>query len=394
MAILSRFLEPPRLRTYDEEQDRHATWLELFFDLVFVVAVAEVGHNLSDDVTFQGLLEFVAIFVPVWWAWAGFTFYANRFDTDDLAYRLLSLAGMFAVAVLATNVHRAFDGGASEFTVSYVLVRLVILALYARAIPHVPQARALASLYFAAFSAAVVVWLLSVTLPEPDRYWLWALALAFELGAPLVGWRLIPRAPIHPAHIPERFGLLTIIVLGESVIAVVLGVADTRWDLESGAAALGGFVCAAALWWIYFEFLDESMVRRGVVRGLVFTYSHFPVVVGLAGLGIGVKVAILAAGGDGKYAEAGWLVCAGVAFCMLGQAAIHLATPPTLFDLDVWLRLATAALALALVPFSDLLPPLAIVWLLAGALVAQVAYELAGQEHHDAAGEPATRSLT
>jgi low temperature requirement protein LtrA len=99
VSTLARLFEPPRLRTVEDvDEERHSTWLELFFDLVFVVAVAELGHNLSDDPTARGFGEFVALFVPVWWAWAGFTFYANRFDTDDLTYRLLCLLGMFAVA--------------------------------------------------------------------------------------------------------------------------------------------------------------------------------------------------------------------------------------------------------------------------------------------------------
>jgi low temperature requirement protein LtrA len=101
-----RFFEPPRLRTLETEQDRRATWLELFFDLVFVVSIAELGNRLSGDVTLDGFLEFIALFVPVWWAWAGFTFYANRFDTDDLVYRLLVLTAMFGVAAMAANVHQ------------------------------------------------------------------------------------------------------------------------------------------------------------------------------------------------------------------------------------------------------------------------------------------------
>jgi low temperature requirement protein LtrA len=384
----ARFLEPPRLRTIEgDDGDRRATWLELFFDLVFVVAVAQLGQNLTHDHTAVGFVRFVALFAPVWWAWAGFTFYANRFDTDDLPYRVLSLLGMFAVAVLATTIPNVFEGGAGGFALAYVAVRLVIVTLYARAIRHVAEGRPLARLYFAFFCAAIVVWLASVAVPAPGRYWLWALALAIELTAPLFGWRLIPRAPISPAHMPERFGLLTIIVLGESVFAVVVGVAGAEWEVGSVLAAAGGFLAAAALWWIYFDFLDASLVvggagRRRLVGGLVFTYAHFPVIVGIAALGIGVKFAIVSAGGTHAYAETGWVMCAGVALCMGGMAAIQLATPPTLFDLDVVLRLATAAFALLLLPFAHELDPLAAVWLLTGALVTQVVVELSGHEGH------------
>jgi low temperature requirement protein LtrA len=257
--------------------------------------------------------------------------------------------------------------------------------VYVRARRHVREARALTTLFLAAFGGAVLVWLASLLVEPPARYWLWALALTIELAAPFPAWRLIPRAPIHPAHIPERFGLLTIIVLGESVLAVVVGVSDVSWTWRSGLAAAGGFVAAAALWWIYFEFLDASVVTgRGVLGGLVFTYAHYLVVAGLAALGIGVKAAILAAGGKDAYEGTGWLVCAGVAICMLGLAAIQLATPPSVFDTDVWLRVGTAVVAIALVPLTEVAEPALLLWVLSLALAAQVVVELAGHETHAA----------
>ena len=388
-SFVSRLREPPRLRTVGEDGPRrHATWLELFFDLVFVVAVAQLAEGLAERHDARGLLEFLALFVPVWWAWAGFTFYATRFDTDDVVYRLLCLVGMFAVAALATNVHHAFTGGANGFALAYISVRLVILMLYARAIRHVSAARPLAIWYFTAFSVAVLVWVASLAASAPARWWLWALALAVEISVPLLGWRLIPRAPIHPTHIPERFGLLTIIVLGESVFAVVVGVVDAQWRTESVLAAVGGFAVAAALWWIYFEFVDSEAVVRTLVGGLTYTYSHFPLVAGIAALGVGVKLAILAAAGKDEYAGTGWILCAGLALAMFAMAVVQLATPPTLFDADVWLRLATGAVALALVPVADALSPALLVWILALLLAAQVTVELTGHTRHRAVREP------
>jgi low temperature requirement protein LtrA len=318
----------------------------------------------------------------------GFTFYANRFDTDDLPYRLLIFAAMIGVAALATTLPAAFAGASRGFVLAYVFVRVVLLALYARAIRHVVEGRAIAVFYFAAFSAAVVVWLASLLVPAPERYWIWALALAIEIAAPIVGWRLIPSGPVDPRHAPERLGLLTIIVLGESVFAVVLGVSDVNWSAEALFAALGGFLCAAAFWWIYFEFVNPeyafaALRRRGrILRGLVFVYANFPVIAGLAALGIGVKLAIEAAGGHDAYDDSGWVVCAGTALSMAGLAAVELVMPPYWLAVDFWLRVMTALLALALIPFASLLAPIVIVWILAGALVVQVAVELLGHEQH------------
>jgi low temperature requirement protein LtrA len=386
MDVIRRLSEPPRLRTLGEDETRRSTWLELFFDLVFVVAVAQLGQQLSLDVSAEGLFRFLGFFVPIWWAWMGFTFYANRFDTDDLPYRLLVFVAMLGVAALATTLPDAFVGASRGFVLSYVFVRLVLLVLYARAIRHVDEGRAIAIFYFGAFSAAVVVWLASLLFPAPERYWFWVLALAIELPAPIVGWRLIPSGPVDPRHAPERLGLLTIIVLGESVFAVVLGVTDVTWGSGALLAALGGFVCAAAFWWIYFEFVNPeyafaALRRRGrILRGLVFVYSNFPVIAGLAALGIGVKLSVLAAGGETAYDESGWLLCAGLALSMLGLAAVELVMPPYWLATDFWLRVATAVLALALIPFASALSPLVIVWILAGALVLQVAVELLGHE--------------
>ena len=316
----------------------------------------------------------------------GFTFYANRFDTDDLPYRLLIFAAMLGVAALATTLPAAFHGASRGFVLAYVFVRVVLLALYVRAIRHVEEGRGIAVFYFAVFSAAVVVWLVSLLFPAPERYWVWALALAIEIAAPIVGWRLVPGGPVDPRHAPERLGLLTIIVLGESVFAVVLGVSDVHWSAGPILAALGGFLCAAAFWWIYFEFVNPeyafvALRRRGrILRGLVYVYSNYPVIAGLAALGIGVKLAILSAGGDAAHDRSGWVVCAGLALSMAGLAAVELVMPPYWLSVDLWMRVATAVLALVLIPFASSLSPLLIVWMLAAALVAQVTVELLRHE--------------
>jgi low temperature requirement protein LtrA len=383
VGALSRLLEPPRLRTLarDEEDDRRATWLELFFDLVFVAAVGQLANALSGQPTPTRFFEFLGLFVPVWWAWSGYTFYANRFDTDDLPYRLLTLLGMFGVAVLATTVPGVFKGATIGFPLAYVGVRSVLLVLYERARRHVPEARLLARTFLLAFGLANVVWLVSVAVPRPWNYVLWGCALVAELSAPILAWRQLPRAPIHPRHIPERFGLLTLIVLGESVFAVVVGVARVSWDLPSAAAAVAGFLVAAALWWVYFDFVDEAAVsRRGIFGGLIYVYMHYFVIVGLAALGAGVKVAILSAGGDHHYDGTAWVLCAGLALTMLGLAVIDLVSGSRVFDTDFWLRIAILVLALALIPLDR--SPLVTVVVIAGALVAQVAYELARHEGH------------
>jgi low temperature requirement protein LtrA len=375
----ARLLRPPTLRT--EDMGRSSSWLELFFDLVFVAAVGQLANSLSAEPTPERFFEFLGLFVPVWWAWMGFTFYANRFDTDDVVYRLLMLLAMFAVAVLATTIPSVFAGETVGFPLAYVAVRVVLLVLYARAARHVPEARALASSFLGAFGFALVLWLVSLAFDAPWAYVLWGVALAIELVAPIPAWRLLRDAPVDRRHLPERFGLLTLIVLGESVLAVVLGVSKVSWDAGSAAAAATGFLVAASIWWIYFDFLDEgALTARGIFGGLTYTYMNYFVVVGLAALGVGVKLAVLAAGGDHHYDGTSWILSAGLALTMVGLGVIQLVAGTVVVDTDVVLRLLTAGIALLLIPFD--LSPLAVVSVFAAVLVAQVVFELARHEAH------------
>jgi low temperature requirement protein LtrA len=336
-----------------------------------------------------GFGRFLALFLPIGWAWAGFTFYATRFDTDDLVYRLLTLLGMFAVAGLASTVPDALHGRQNSFVVAYVCVRAILLVLYVRVYRSLELARPVAGWFIFMFGLAVVDWLISLALPVPWKYVLWGVALFFEHVAPIRAWRLLGAAPVDPRHIPERFGLLVIIVLGEGVIGVVLGTAQVSWTVRSGAVAFAGFLTGAAIWWLYFDFLDAtSVVTRNVRSGITYVYAHYFVAAGIAALGVGVKLAILSVEPGPRYEHVGWIAAAGAALCMAGLAAIQLATPPSLVDADVLLRLLTAVVGGLLIALSGVLSPVVVVWLVAAALVAQVVLELARHERHTALAGP------
>ena len=344
MASLARLLEPPRLRTVeDADEERRASWLELFVDLVFVVAVGQVARELEVDHSALGFLKFAFLFVPIWWAWVGFTFYADRFDTDDLVFRVAMFAEMLAVAALASTTPDALHGGSAGYAVAFVAVRAVLIALYVRARRHVRAARGLTTLYASVFSFAAAVWLLSLLAPTPARYAVWAVALAIDMTTPLVARRLIQQAPISTSHIPERIGLFTIIVLGESVIAVVVGTAGAEWNSRALVAAVGGFAVACAIWWLYFDTLDTSLVKRSVWAGQIYLYTHLPLLGGLAAAGAGVELAIHDAGRGSLSAGAAWALCGGIGLCLASMALIHLTATRTGRERDLWLRVAVAA---------------------------------------------------
>ena len=169
----------------------------------------------------------------------------------------------------------------------------------------------------------------------------------------------------------------------------MLGTAQVSWTFQSGAVAFAGFLTGAAIWWLYFDFLDSTrVVTRNLRSGLTFVYAHYFVAAGITALGVGVKLAILSLEPGPRYDDVGWIAAAGVAMAMAGLAAIEVATPPMLVDADVVVRIAIAVLAGVLAGLSGELSPTLVISILAVALVAQVVIELAGHEHHTAMAGP------
>jgi low temperature requirement protein LtrA len=377
----TRWLRPPRLRGAAQTEERHATWLELFFDLVFVVAVAQLSGNLEHDPTLAGVGWFVALFVPVFWAWMGYTYYANRFDTDDVAFRVAMLTGMLAIAAFAVTIPQAHGHGSAQFALAYVAVRAVLIGLYVRAWRHVAEARDLCRRFVIFFGAGAGLWLASLLVPTPGRYALWALAIGVELAGPLGpgAGAVIRRTPFNFSHIPERFGLFTMIVLGESVVLVTSGLAATDWRPGSVATAAGCFVTVSALWWLYFDFVDVSVVRRSVPAVQLYLYGHLPILVGLTATGAGASLLLKAASSSWR-----WVYCGGLALYLVSISVIHLTTRRSLRDSVLATRLAIAALACVLAALGGALPAFAVVAVLAAALAAEVVHELAVEHRHQA----------
>ena len=366
-------ITPPRVGT-EHQGERHATWVELFFDLIFVVAIAQLAVVLADDVSPEGVGRFVLLFVPVWWAWANFSVYADRFESDDAVFRIAMLAAMGTMAAVAVNIPEAFGGASTAFAASYVAVRLVLIALWERVRRRVPEVHALATRSLSAFLAGTALWALSLLLPEPARFGLWVAALALEVFTPWLARRAFAGTPMHASHLAERFGLFVIIVLGESVVALVLGLGGAEWSLRSAAVAALGFVAVAALWWVYFTFSEEAAVGRSLVARYVFIYVHLPLTLGLSATGVGIKKAVLA-GGDPVAPGVGVLLCGGVALFLVSVAALHVAAAGRARERLVAARLAAAAVAALLAVAAPALPPVVVSAALVAVLLALIALE-------------------
>jgi low temperature requirement protein LtrA len=320
-------LAPPRLRT---EDDRAATRLELFFDLAYVLVIHQLALALKDDLGWHGVAVFAGLFAVTWWSWVTTTLYANRFDTNDVLYRLLKLAATFAVAVMAASASTAVGGdGTVAFAVGYIATRVILAGLYFRAWRHISDVRLTINLYFAATVISAMIWAISLLTPSPVTYILWAVGIAIEAMAPLAATRWGPDVPLHLDHLPERFGLFVILVLGESISAIVLGMHDTHWAWSSLSVAALGFTIAAAVWWMYFDIGgaeaktllqdDDMAVSSGRADGYI--YGHLPLTLGAALLGVGIEQYVLHP--VGELTTAGrWVLCGGLALFVTGVCGI------------------------------------------------------------------------
>jgi low temperature requirement protein LtrA len=228
-----------------------------------------------------------------------------------------------------------------------------------------------------------MLWLASAAVPEPARYILWAAGFLVEAATPAVAGERLQRGPaIHASHLPERFGLFVIIVLGESVGAVGLGLSDVESSARTTLSAVACFVLAAALWWDYFDFGSWSALRgllasprRGAYARDIYSYGHLPVVIGIAAMSVGAEQAIAHSGDAALSVEVRWALAAGLAAYLLGIAGMHAAMARETGDPAPRMGLAAVALALALAIFGGDFAPLLFLALIVALVVGQIAFE-------------------
>jgi len=363
-----------RMTARDTTQAHRASSpLELLFDLVFVVAIAQVAaqlaHAIAEGHVLESLLPYCMVFFAIWWAWMNFTWFASAYDTDDVPYRILVLVQMAGVLILAAGVPSAFSGGGfTAVTIGYLVMRVGLVSLWVRAGLQHPQGRATAFRYAAGISVVQVFWVARLAFPDSSPWWFLVIALA-DLSVPLWAERTGTTA-WHPHHIAERYGLFTIIVLGESVLASTVGVQDA---LDGGGLstdliviALSGLTLLFVLWWLYFaEPAGDGLTRR---RNLSFVwgYGHYLIFASLAAVGAGLEVAVETAGHHTEVTdqEVSFAVAVPVAVFLVMLWAVH----APIVDRVVInpFAIAVSAAVIVLLPLSA--PAIGV----AGALVAMV----------------------
>jgi low temperature requirement protein LtrA len=363
-----------------DEPHRVSSQLELLFDLTFVVAVAaitaQLAHQVADGHALVGMVPFLQVFFAIWWAWMNFTWFASSYDTDDVVYRLLTMLQMAGVLVLAAGVPAATgDSDYRAVTLGYLIMRIGLVAQWLRVGIEDRASRCTALHYAAGITIVQVGWILRLflldagALPQSTQVPLFAILAVLELAVPWWAERA-GATNWHPHHIAERYGLFTIILLGESVLAATTGVQGALRTAEISGSfitiAVSSLVLLFALWWLYFlEPAGEALSDRRH-RSYLWGYGHYGIFAALTALGAGLEVAVEQTGHNLKASPlaVGYAVAIPVGVFLTLLWAVHApiiaepVIPPTMV-------LGCVTLILLL--------PLAVGWIGASAVVAAIA---------------------
>jgi low temperature requirement protein LtrA len=373
-----------------EVDERRVTPLELFFDLVFVFALTQVTFLMAEEPTWLGLLRGMAVLTVLWWAWVAYVWIGTTTDAEDGVARFVLLVAMAAMFVTALAAPAAFGRYGVLFGISYFVVRLLHVVMFrvvGRSMPEVGAAVArLAPGLLAGSALIVVAGFLEAGWP---RGVLWALAVVIDVGSPLVtgteGWHL------SPGHFAERHGLVIIIALGESLVALGVGVASEELTPRTVAAVVVGFVSVAALWWLYFDVVAIAAERRFTTAPVAerndlardsYNYFHLPMVAGIVLMALGLKKVFAGLDVALKPTIATALF-GGVALYLLGHLLFRRR------NMRSWnvQRAVAMVVLLALIPVGVVAPAWVSLVLLTSVLIALVTYE----SLHFAAGRRALR---
>ncbi|MFF7448445.1 MULTISPECIES: low temperature requirement protein A [unclassified Streptomyces] len=313
-----------------DESHRVASPLELFFDLCFVVAIAQAGaqlvHAVAESHTGEGILNYAMVFFAIWWAWMNFSWFASAYDNDDVLYRVVTLVQIAGVLVLAAGISRAFED--HEFLavwLGYLIMRLAMSAQWLRAArsSEGPE-RTTALRYAFGVLLCQVGWLGLLLLPEGGRPWVFLVMAVLEMCVPLYAEKDFATS-WHPHHISERYGLFTIIVLGETIAAATVAVKSAVDEHEALGELLpiaaGGLLIIFSAWWIYFVVPIHGHLRSNR-QSFLWGYGHYLIFASAAAIGAGLEVAVEQAVGHAHISTPA------------ASAAVTL--PTALFLLTVW----------------------------------------------------------
>jgi low temperature requirement protein LtrA len=348
-------VEPLAAEPDVQEEERKTSYLELFFDLVFVFAFTQVTALILEDTSPRGFARAALVLAMVWWAWSAYAWMTNAIDVENAVTRLIIFAAMAAGFFMALAVPHAFEEEAAWFAVAYFVVRMLQSALYSWGVRDDPELLRVTLHLAPGFVVAAFV-ALAGGFVEPDyRAWVWLASLVIDVVATLT----IARGDWHvsPSHFAERFALIVIIALGESIVAIGVATGGLDRDATYAVSVVVAFAGVAALWWAYFDFTAvaaERSLRRVSGRARtalardVFTFFHYPVVLGIILYAVAAKKT-LEHPLDPLSKPGRWALGLGVAFFLCGFALMRF----RVIRRVAWERLVAAAVALVVAVLLD-----------------------------------------
>jgi low temperature requirement protein LtrA len=347
-----------RIHTVPTEEEG-STWLQLFFDLVYVAILVELGNRLSGDLTLQSTVAFALLFIPIWWSWLEFVSYGRVFPTHDLGQRILTVLYMVVMLLMAFEIHNLTGATATPFILAYALSKFVLSLMYARAWFQYPQYRSLTGHHALAYVIVGLLWI-GIALVAPNNLWLWGLATILGVLTPLfirqfrdlIGHSDQPHPPTKHHYLMRRFGELTIIVLGEFFIKLATSSAGRELELFNLYLGLGLLGISVSLWWLYFDHLEHATLKAAGSSIGLWLYSHYPFLVAITAYGVvGTKIFSVTSA-EPIADEKRLLFTIALAIALLAYGAIEYASKekagPAARQPQPWLRFGSAAALLAL----------------------------------------------
>ncbi len=348
---------PPR-KAGEPIEDRAVSFLELFFDLVFVVLIARLSQHLSADPGRQEIARTGLLLVPVWSAWINGTFYHDLHATNDISIRVFTFAQMVTIAGMAVYVDTATGAGGAGFAVSYALNHLVLAGMWYRTGYHDPGHRPASVPFTLVYMASAALFVASVAVAPPGRFVMWGAGLLAEIVLLTSVGRLVPdpaglRTRGLSQAVVERFGLLVMIVLGGVVVGAIDGVSfNAHIEAEVLFTGFEAVVVACGLWWIYFDFV--ARLRPIPARSALWANLHFFVVAGMAGVGAAILNTVAHADEDFPP-RVHWLLAGSLSLTFLAIAGLIAVLEirrvfPRAYRRGMWILVAMAAVSLGTGP--------------------------------------------
>ena len=337
--------------------ERSATWLELFFDLVFVVSVAALSYRLEHHFSWEGVGLLCVYFLPVWWMWMEYSYYADLFDDNSTLYQWLMIAGMAGVMHLALVMRSDVTADSRLYELGYLYLAGVALVMYLRAYFLYPGLRWFCRRFAGTIALSMGCFAGSLFLEAPYRYVAWIVGVLIQACAAPSIYLLRQDYPVQLSHMPERFGLFSIIVLGEGIVALTAASQAEAWEWSVAFSVLGGFALTVCIWKLYFYEASKDTIteqlkrsdRRSTVMSFLYGYSHYFLYLSIMLISVAILLLIesTAAGHHVPQLAVRLLHGSSVLF-LLTITLIHWAAPESLFASVVYARAACVVLSVVL----------------------------------------------